>query len=88
VEQAFSLKPPEEGISRIRVMEDDGSDTYRAVQGRALSFGVGCFMAIRNALSPLRLEEVELSEQEGLERLAAFSLLARWVEQATVLSGA
>ena len=46
VEQAFSLKPPEEGISRIRVMEDDGSDTYRAVQGRALSFGVGCFMAI------------------------------------------
>jgi hypothetical protein len=50
-----------------------------------MSFGSGCFQAIRNPLGHLLNEEVELSEQEALERLAALSLLARWIERATLV---
>jgi hypothetical protein len=85
VEQSFSPRPPEPGVPRIRVMPDDGSDTYRTVQSGALSFGVGCFMAIRNPLSHLAPDEIELSDHEGLERLAAFSLLARWIDEGSVV---
>ena len=50
----------------------------------AMAFGAGCFQAIRNPVGHLPNEEHELTEQEALERLAAFSLLARWIQEATL----
>ena len=43
----------------------------------------GCFAGIRN---PLAHDLGELSEDEALEQLAAFSVLARWVDDAAVLN--
>jgi hypothetical protein len=49
-----------------------------------MNFGAGCFMAIRNPVGHLPNDEHELTEQEALERFAALSLLARWIDQAGV----
>ncbi|MFE2517686.1 TIGR02391 family protein [Streptomyces mirabilis] len=63
-------------------MEDDGSDTFRSVHRGAMALAEGCYAAIRN---PNSHEDglPELPEHESLEQLAAFSLLARWVDAAT-----
>jgi hypothetical protein len=45
-----------------------------------------CFAAIRNPVGHLPNDQVELTEQSALERLAALSLLARWVDEAEVES--
>jgi len=80
--QSFSTDEPKPGKSRLRRIQDDGSDTYRSVQRGAMTFAEGVFAGIRNPLS----HEVaqELSEQEALEYLAALSVLARWVDTAIV----
>ena len=80
--QAFSMDGPKVGKPRLRRMHDDGSDTYKSVQRGAMSLAEGVFGGIRNPLS----HEVhqELSEQEGLEYLAALSVLARWVDESEV----
>jgi hypothetical protein len=82
VEQAFSLKPPERDQPRLRVRDDDGSEGYMSAQVGALQFGTGCFMALRN---PAAHENEELAEQEALEQLAAFSILARWIERTKLI---
>jgi uncharacterized protein (TIGR02391 family) len=82
VRQAFSKDEPKEGAPRLRLMADDGSKTYRSIHEGAASFGAGCFMALRNPLA--HDPQDELGEQEALEQLAAFSILARWIEQARV----
>ncbi|MFE2567778.1 TIGR02391 family protein [Streptomyces mirabilis] len=67
-------------------MEDDGSDTFRSVHRGAMALAEGCYAAIRN---PNSHEDglPELPEHEALEQLAAFSLLARWVDAATARAG-
>lgn len=49
-----------------------------------MEFGAGCFGAIRNPIGHRPNEEVELDEQTALERLAALSLFARWVDEAQI----
>jgi hypothetical protein len=85
VTEAFSEKAPAPGKPRLRfsIIEDD--QTRESIRQGVMSFGVGCFRAIRNPVGHLRNEEHELTEQEALERLAALSLLARWIEQADVV---
>lgn len=80
--QAFSLEDPKVGKARLRRMKDDGSNTYRSVQRGAMSFAEGVFAGIRNPLS--HEADQELTEQEALEYLATLSVLARWVDDATV----
>jgi hypothetical protein len=47
-----------------------------------MSLGTGCFEGLRN---PAAYEhELRLPEQIALEQLAAFSLLARWIDECTV----
>ena len=47
-----------------------------------MDFGAGCFEGIRN---PAAHEHgLQFPEQVALEQLAAFSLLARWVDDCTV----
>lgn len=81
--QAFSLKPPTPGRPRLRLMEDDGSDTYRSLHDGAGALARGLYGAVRNPISH-EYDEAELDEDEALESLAAFSILARWIDRATL----
>ncbi|MFF9817153.1 TIGR02391 family protein [Streptomyces sp. NPDC014006] len=82
-QSAASLNPPKGDEPRLRLMDADSSETFRSVHGGAMTFAEGCYAGIRN---PNSHEDglPELPEHEALEQLAAFSLLARWVEAATV----
>ncbi|MFE2945311.1 TIGR02391 family protein [Streptomyces sp. NPDC059255] len=80
---AFSTDRPKPGQPRLRLTTDDGSDTFRSMQRGARSFAEGCYAGIRNPNS----HEVilgDLPEHEALEHLAAFSILARWVDNSSV----
>ncbi|MFJ7201633.1 MULTISPECIES: TIGR02391 family protein [unclassified Streptomyces] len=79
---AFSIKPPEAGRPRLRLGPDDGSDTWRSRHEGAAAFARGVYAAIRNPIAHEQGDELE--ENEALEQLAAFSLLAKWIDGATV----
>lgn len=82
--QCFSEDPPKLGAPRLRLPSDDDSKTARSVRRGMRSFAEGCYAGIRNPAShdPLR----ELAEHEALEQLAAFSILARWIDDCIVLT--
>lgn len=80
--QAFSLDQPAAGRARLRRIQPDVSKTYQSVQRGAMSLAEGIYAGIRNPLS--HEANQELSEQEALEYLAAVSVLARWVDGASV----
>ncbi|MFF1414214.1 TIGR02391 family protein [Streptomyces sp. NPDC058289] len=82
-QSAFSQNPAKPGEPRLRLGQDDGGDTFRSINRGAMAFAEGCFAGIRN---PNSHEDglAELAENEALEQLAAFSVLARWVDSATV----
>jgi Protein of unknown function (Hypoth_ymh) len=79
-QEAFSLKEPEAKKPRLRIVAYDGSDTYKSIHEGASAFAVGCYRAIRNPAAHVPLGD--LPEDEALEQLAAFSILARWVDAA------
>ncbi|WP_327260001.1 TIGR02391 family protein [Streptomyces sp. NBC_01240] len=82
--EAFSIKPPEAGKPRLRLGPDDGSDTWRSRHEGAGAFARGVYAAIRNPIAHEQGDE--LKENEALEMLAAFSLLAKWIDDASVES--
>ncbi|SDU93951.1 Protein of unknown function (Hypoth_ymh) [Microlunatus sagamiharensis] len=79
---AFSPNRPIEGHPRLRLSEDDGGDTFRNQHAGAGDLARGLYRAVRN---PLSHEETEIAENVALEYVAAFSVLARWVDAAEVL---
>lgn len=84
VRDAFSEKSPEPGRARLRFPHVDDEQTRESLRRGVMDFGAGCFAAIRNPVGHLPNADLELTDQEALERLAALSLLARWIEEATV----
>ncbi|MFD6698315.1 MULTISPECIES: TIGR02391 family protein [unclassified Microbacterium] len=80
--EAFSLSEPKDGAARLRLAQDDGSKTYENLHRGARAFAEGLYAAIRNPGMHTPSDGGE--EQLALEQLAAFSLLARWVDQANV----
>lgn len=81
-QEAFSADPPKAGKPRLRRMTNDGSDTYKSVQRGAMALAEGIYAGIRN---PFNHEDPkDIDEQVALEYLAALSVLARWVDEATV----
>lgn len=80
--EAFSLSDPKAGAARLRLAENDGSKTYENLHRGARSFAEGLYAGIRNPGMHVPYGGGE--EQLALEQLAAFSLLARWVDQSTV----
>lgn len=84
INECFSMDSPRPGVPRLRLMPDDGSDTYKNLHGGALAFGQGCFRAIRNVLAHEYGPMSEPPEEEALHYLAAFSVLANWIDKATV----
>jgi len=81
--QAFSTDPPQPDRPRLRVMPEDDSKTFTSIHRGIWNFAEGCFAAIRN---PLSHTEGDLSEDQALEQLAALSVLARWVDSATIVT--
>ncbi|MFJ2264413.1 TIGR02391 family protein [Streptomyces sp. NPDC087844] len=79
---AFSTNAPAPGHPRLRLSTDDGGDTFKNRHDGAGNFARGVYSAIRNPIAHEEGEELE--ENEALEHLAAFSILARWVDAATV----
>lgn len=80
--EAFSADAPKEGRSRLRFSGDRTSETWKSLQLGAAFFGRGCFQAIRNPLA--HSHQYDCSQEEALERLAALSLLARWVDECKI----
>lgn len=85
--ELFNLAEPQAGRPRLRIDFPDhtGDKTVRAIYGGLSDYGKGLYSAVRN---PLAHEAPghggDLHETEALETLAAFSLLARWIERAEV----
>jgi hypothetical protein len=84
VQEAFSKNPPVHGKARLRFPEIADHKTRDAMTRGALNFGVGCFLAIRNPLGHLPDDQHQMTGQESLEQLAAWSLFARWIEESTL----
>lgn len=84
--EAFSLSAPKEGAPRLRLCQDDGGKTYENLHRGARPFADGLYTAIRNPGMHRPQESAGGEEQLALEQLAAFSLLARWVDQAEIAS--
>lgn len=82
-QNVFSLDAPKPGQPRLRLMADDGSDTYDSVHRGAAGLAVGIFAGLRNPNSHVA-GLPELPEHEALEQLATCSVLARMVDTATV----
>ncbi len=78
--QVFSMTAPMEGRPRLRLWDDDGSQTYNNVHRGAMALAEGLFASARNLAA--HEDDYDLAEQEALEQLVAFSLLARWVDRA------
>lgn len=85
VRQAFSERAPEPGKPRLRFKAIGDEQMRESMRQGAMNFGSGCFAAIRNPVGHLPNNEVELDEQTALERLAALSLLARWIDEADIV---
>ncbi|MFD2839352.1 TIGR02391 family protein [Populibacterium corticicola] len=83
IQESFSLKHPEERKPRLRLTPDDGGDTFKNLHEGAGFLAQGLFRGIRNPSNHDVLPE--LTENEALEQLAAFSLLARWIDKAEVV---
>lgn len=82
--EAFSLDSPKKGSLRLRLAVDDGSSTYKNLHRGARAFAEGLYAAIRNPGMHTPQSTDGGQEQLALEQLAAFSLLARWVDEASV----
>lgn len=86
VREAFTEKPAKAGAVRLRFDTVADRQTRDSMRDGAMNFGVGWFQAIRNPVGHLPNDEHELTEQQALERLAAWSLFAGWVERANLVT--
>ncbi|MFF7797502.1 TIGR02391 family protein [Streptomyces olivaceus] len=81
VQEAFSDKAPETGKPRLRIPGDQTDPGVQTRQRGALQLGQGAYFALRN---PAAHETGDLTEQEALEQLATFSVVARLIDQCQV----
>lgn len=75
--RAFSNDDPKAGDPRLRWPGDQTEQTARSMNRGLLGFSTGVQAAIRN---PSIHERTDMTPQEAAERLAAVSLLMRWIE--------
>ncbi|MFF3288472.1 TIGR02391 family protein [Streptomyces sp. NPDC003023] len=83
VQEALSDKDPEPGKPRLRIPGDQKDPGVQTRQRGALQLGQGAYFALRN---PAAHETGDLAEQEALEQLATFSLVARLIYQCYVVT--
>lgn len=78
-QEAFSVKQPNDTTKvRLRWPGNPTDETVRSMNDGLRRFAPGVQLTIRNLTTH---GDEEITEQEGLERLATLSLLARWVDQ-------
>lgn len=80
-QHALSNDRPVPDSPRLRPAGDDGGKTALSVRRGLVALAEGAYGAIRN---PIGHDEGELAEQEALEQLAVFSVLARAIDAATI----
>jgi hypothetical protein len=84
VGEAFSEKEPSLGSPRLRFASfTHGTDDWRNAHNGARLFGMGCEAGIRNLVTHGGRRP---DEREALEMLAALSVLARWIDEAEVVT--
>lgn len=90
-QQTLSPGQAEPGKPKLRWPGEDGDKTVRSIRGgleplaKALNgLATGLNLTVRNVTTHTR---AELSEQEAMERLAAYSYLARILDQCTIDRG-
>ncbi|MFF9215766.1 TIGR02391 family protein [Streptomyces viridosporus] len=83
VQEALSDKAPEPGKPRLRIPGDPTEPGVQTRQRGALQLGQGAYFALRN---PAAHETGDLTEQEALEQLATFSVLARLIDMCQVVT--
>lgn len=84
VSSAFSTKPPSSGSPRLRFVEyTDGSDPWTNAHDGVGNYGRGCFQRIRNLVNH---SSRTIDTSTAVEMLAALSLLARWIDEATLVT--
>ena len=88
VQEAFSERDPEPGKPRLRFDIYSSADTNESMRRGAMDLGRGLFAGVRNPIAHVPDDEIEMSDQEAVEALAAFSLFARWVDQADIVDTA
>jgi hypothetical protein len=79
--QAFSDKDSAPGRPRLR-FPGERSKTWASRMNGARGLGQACFQGVRNVAS--HDEAANWSEEEALEYLAMFSVLARWIDECDV----
>ncbi|MFF8400915.1 TIGR02391 family protein [Streptomyces sp. NPDC015684] len=82
VAEALSENPPSPGKPRLRIPGDHTDLGVQTRQRGALQLGQGAYSALRN---PAAHESSELTEQEALEQLATFSVVARLLDMCQVV---
>lgn len=81
--ESYSSNAPEPGKARLRPANDDGGKTASSIRRGIASLAEGLYAAIRNPASHDPLDELE--EHVALEQLAVVSVLARFVDDSTVV---
>ncbi|MGA5424603.1 TIGR02391 family protein [Streptomyces lavendulocolor] len=84
--QSFSIKEPTAEQPRLRFSGDRDSPTWTARQEGAMHLSAGAFLGIRNLAA--HEEKVTWTQQEALEYLSTFSVVARWIEECEVETAA
>lgn len=82
--QLFSTDPPKPGAPRLQRSDRSDPKTFTSMQEGARALAEALYKGIRNPLN--HRADHELSEQEALESLAAISTLARWVDDAELVT--
>jgi len=79
--QTLSSQPPTPDAPRLRWPGPDTDNTVKSMREGLMGLAKGLNLAVRNVATHSR---EEISEQDGMERLGAYSHLARLLEQCEV----
>ncbi|WP_341229188.1 TIGR02391 family protein [Nocardioides salarius] len=79
--QSLSTQPPAPGQARLRWPGPETDNTVKSMREGLMGLAKGLNLAVRNVATHSRSE---ISEQEGMERLGAYSHLARLLDQCQV----
>jgi len=79
--QTLSTQPPAPGAPRLRWPGPENDNTVKSMREGLMGLAKGLNLAVRNVATHSR---EEISEQDGMERLGAYSHLARLLDQCEV----
>lgn len=84
VRESFSPEPPKPNVPRLRLCDPSNVSLFRDMHAGAGNFGQGLFSAVRNVVNHVDPDEHSFRDADAIEALAAFSLLARWIDRANL----